>query len=348
MTSPRDLLRGDRAMRVKAGRYIGLATVAVLVSGATCPLFDDEGDTIILGPQQSIAASPDRLEMQVGESRSVVITLVGVSDSRVSATSQNASIATASGDRDPLAVTCTGPGQTTIEVRSVAVANLRTSVIVVCTPPPLALSVAPAELTLLIGTTGTLTCTVTRIIDAAVLPNEPVTWTSADPAVALVAGTGPSGQTGVVTAVSVGETQATCAAPDRSPAPQASATVRVAPLPTPMCGGSGLRVFAVTVNSDPFGHVPFIGMPPTLPLNVMVMNGQVAVTGPPPFVPVSGSIDADCAIAATGTGTVAGIPGVGVRLTGPLPAQGSFDWLYEVGVPGGLPGGPTVYRFTLQ
>jgi hypothetical protein len=321
-----------------ANRIIMVAVVVLTGACGQCPA------TEFLGvPDPDIDVSPRLLTLEVGEEGVIIATVSNLADGSVTFSSSNQAVAVAiATSYQSATIRCIAPGSATITVASID-PDVTTGVTVVCVPIPLAVTITPPELTLQVGTTGTLACAVRRTapVPDVPLPGEPVTWTSSDPSVVQVSATG------AVFGASTGEATITCSV-NRQPTSLATATVRVT-APPPSCGGSGTITFAIAIDSDPFGHAPFIGMPGSRALIIAVMeNGQITVNGAPPFVPVMGTINEQCEIAATGTGTVAGMPGVGVRLTGPFPAQGPFDWLYEMGVPGGLPGGPTTYRFGRQ
>ena len=96
-----------------------------------------------------------------------------------------------------------------------------------------------------------------------------------------------------------------------------------------------------TITYDPLGHGPFIDMPGTLDLE-FIIDGDGSVTGPPPFVDVTGVATGGSFIA-SGTGTVAGNPDIEVGLTC---ICGDRTCTYQMGISGGLPGGDLIeYSF---
>lgn len=104
---------------------------------------------------------------------------------------------------------------------------------------------------------------------------------------------------------------------------------------------------AFTVDDDPRNHGPFIGMPDSLTLPIVLVPGTtdlVRVDGPAPFVPVEGVLRPEVrTFWGTGSGTVAGFSDVGVALDLILTYEGA-EGTYEMGTGGGLPGAePIVY-----
>ena len=75
-------------------------------------------------------------------------------------------------------------------------------------------------------------------------------------------------------------------------------------------------------------------------------SGSVIFTGPEPWVRVAGTFDTSTgAFSATGKGSVAGFPNVGVSFEGTLGADGRLTGIYTMGAGGELPGGrPILYR----
>ena len=95
---------------------------------------------------------------------------------------------------------------------------------------------------------------------------------------------------------------------------------------------------------DPAGHSPFIGNMPNS-LTVTVSNSTITISGAAPFVTVSGTLADDGSFVATGTGTVAGNTGIGVRFTGNLNVGVTVTGEYVMGTNGGLPtGAPITYQ----
>ncbi len=86
---------------------------------------------------------------------------------------------------------------------------------------------------------------------------------------------------------------------------------------------------------DKAGHITFIGMPEDLMINIL--GGSISIEGPHPWVNVSGDYDEDSgAFSASGTGTVAGFPGIAVTFEGTLDENG-VTGEYTMGANGGLP-----------
>ena len=98
---------------------------------------------------------------------------------------------------------------------------------------------------------------------------------------------------------------------------------------------------------DEDGHATFVGMPEQL--LVEIFGGSININGPRPWVNVSGDYDeATGAFSATGSGTVAGFPGIAVIFEGSLDETG-VSGEYTMGAEGGLPGGkPIVFSVNGQ
>lgn len=69
----------------------------------------------------------------------------------------------------------------------------------------------------------------------------------------------------------------------------------------------------------------------------LVRIGSIAVEGPPPWVGVTGPLEADGSFRAAGTGTVAGFAGIRAEFVGSLTADG-LKGDHTLGVGGGLHG----------
>lgn len=118
------------------------------------------------------------------------------------------------------------------------------------------------------------------------------------------------------------------------------------------------ETFAVTVlaSVDPSGHEPFIGLQAVTSLDVEVTalgggGAVIFISGPSPFVQVSGSIGANGAFSGSGSGTVAGNPNTLVTMSGTFDASGFLilDSTYTMGGNGTLPGGqPVTYTIDGQ
>lgn len=114
------------------------------------------------------------------------------------------------------------------------------------------------------------------------------------------------------------------------------------------------------VISDPAGHKNYIGLPgsATLTINGPFLGDiikslkagadtmSISVTGPSPFVNVSGTLTGN-SFTAQGTGTVAGYPNVSVKMIGSFDEMGGSSGTYEMGANGELPGGQSIiYSFS--
>lgn len=77
-------------------------------------------------------------------------------------------------------------------------------------------------------------------------------------------------------------------------------------------------------------------------LEVEITDSTISISGPPPWVKVSGTLEADGSFVATGRGSVAGRSDVAVSFTGTLTASG-LAGTYEMGLEGRLPGGSITY-----
>lgn len=110
-----------------------------------------------------------------------------------------------------------------------------------------------------------------------------------------------------------------------------------------------ISLFAVSF-TDPAGHKPFTGdpFPCTSQHNVSFSDNNFFVTGPPPFVPVSGPLVSSngntCTFLGTGSGIVAGFNDVSVTMNGTLGPDG-FSGTYEMGSNGELFGTPMSVDF---
>jgi hypothetical protein len=102
--------------------------------------------------------------------------------------------------------------------------------------------------------------------------------------------------------------------------------------------------------TDPANHKPFTGdpFPGTSPHNISYSNNIFVVTGPSPFVPVSGSLVSSdgntCTFLGTGSGTVAGFNDVSVTMNGTLGPDG-LSGTFVMGSGGELYGTPMSVDF---
>jgi hypothetical protein len=95
----------------------------------------------------------------------------------------------------------------------------------------------------------------------------------------------------------------------------------------------------MAVKKDKGGHKGFIGMPGTITLTLK--EGSIQIQGPHPWVSVSGEINEDGIISASGRGTVAGYQNIKVTFLGSA-VNGRLEGDYTMGANGGLPGGQAI------
>jgi hypothetical protein len=137
--------------------------------------------------------------------------------------------------------------------------------------------------------------------------------------------------------------------PRPSPSPAASPSPSPSPSPSqaPPVDRSGNYGVNINAEADPGGHNSFIGLGRVTQVNVTatatLAGAAFQATGPSPWVAVVGTYDGQ-RFNATGRGTVAGRPNVGVSFTGTLGASG-LNGQYIMGTGRELPGGqPITYR----
>lgn len=104
---------------------------------------------------------------------------------------------------------------------------------------------------------------------------------------------------------------------------------------------------SVTVNDDPAGHNPYVAMYEVTQVTVTVTGNDITITGPSPWITVTGTLDGDT-FSATGSGTAAGVSDVAADLEGTITrdADGNItgiSGLLIVGVNGELYGTPIKY-----
>jgi hypothetical protein len=96
------------------------------------------------------------------------------------------------------------------------------------------------------------------------------------------------------------------------------------------------------VVDDLANHAPFIAMPGQVVLTVRFSS--ITITGPEPWVDVTGPLELDGSFLATGSGTVAGFADIAVSFEGVITEE-HLTGIYTMGVEGGLPtGNPIVYQ----
>jgi hypothetical protein len=110
-----------------------------------------------------------------------------------------------------------------------------------------------------------------------------------------------------------------------------------------LCGPYDVET-EVPEGGDPNKHQAYVESGGTFPdqLTIEIMDSMISITGPSPWVAVSGTLGADGSFTATGRGTVAGRSDVAVSFTGTLTASG-LAGVYEMGLEGRLPGGSIKY-----
>lgn len=117
----------------------------------------------------------------------------------------------------------------------------------------------------------------------------------------------------------------------------------------PSCNDlSGLFLALFTVESDSGGHAPFVNLQ-SATLTTSVNGSTLVVSGNhPSTVSASGSLNTStCTGSATGTGTIAGFPGIRCDYENVTITGGALTGTYTCGVGGGLPGNlPIRYGFT--
>ena len=122
------------------------------------------------------------------------------------------------------------------------------------------------------------------------------------------------------------------------------------PPATPSADGNYACV-ACNPSSDPARHDPFITLCRLLVGLLSVREGSITISHPAPFVSITGDYNTTTgAFTATGRGTVAGFPNVGVRGEGTVnTTTGRITMTYTMGTGGELPGGqPISYALTLH
>jgi hypothetical protein len=109
----------------------------------------------------------------------------------------------------------------------------------------------------------------------------------------------------------------------------------------------GNYVLVMVIKLDNAGHAQYVGMPSTI--QVFVKIGSITITGPAPWVNVTGPLNPDGTFTATGTGVVAGRQDIGVQFVGKISSSGlSGDYSMGVKSVGGtLPTGQPII-FSVQ
>lgn len=128
-----------------------------------------------------------------------------------------------------------------------------------------------------------------------------VRWSSSDPGIATV------DSVGTVTGVGPGRATIMVESVAR-PSARATATVMVV---SPF----GRYPVTISIQSDSLGAEPAIGLTNVAFLDVSLAGTTVTVSGPPPWIEVSGTLAPNFRFAAEGSGTVAGTADVPVRLS---------------------------------
>jgi hypothetical protein len=205
---------------------------------------------------------------------------------------------------------------------------------IVPAPAPASLSISPSTAVVLdVGTQITVVATVQNLTPAT------VTYHSSFPAVATVHQT-----TGLVSCVAPGTATVTVVA-TADPNLRASVGVSCTAPPPPPSPSSTTYAVTITVASDPFNHNGFVQFGTVRSIVCARSGSTLTASGSPPFVSLTGPIDANGTFKLTGSGTVAGYPNVNVVWDGA--AQGnSITGRIVVGAGGGLPNGPIEYNVT--
>ncbi len=134
--------------------------------------------------------------------------------------------------------------------------------------------------------------------------------------------------------------------PETRPTPTATPTITPTPsaTPTPTGTPTALEVFGrwlveVLVENDAANHDEFIDMPEEIVLEVT--GPEFTVSGPFPWVTVTGELAADGSFTASGAGEVAGFQNVTVKMEGLFDA-GTLSAIYTMGAGGELPTGQAI------
>jgi hypothetical protein len=149
---------------------------------------------------------------------------------------------------------------------------------------------------------------------------------------------------GVVTGVGAGSTLITSGATQAESTNPGGATLVNVTGAAQACLAAGTYSFAAARLFDPyFADRDILNVPASVPLTVTINGTSVTFTGPAPFIGGTGTIDTTCRISLSASGTLYGIPNVGVLLSGALPASGSSRLVYEVGTNGTMPNNYPIY-----
>ena len=109
-------------------------------------------------------------------------------------------------------------------------------------------------------------------------------------------------------------------------------------------GGTFNVAFTVPAGGDPNYHQSYIEASGSIPdlLTIEIVDSIISISGPPPWITVSGTIEPDGSISTSGSGDAAGRSNVAVALNGYL-VSGDLNGEYEMGLNGQLPGGTITY-----
>ena len=111
------------------------------------------------------------------------------------------------------------------------------------------------------------------------------------------------------------------------------------PTPTQSLGFLGDYKISMGVKTDNANHKGFIKMPGSM--TVTARECSLCIDGPFPWVNVSGDLNLDGSFYASGSGNVAGYPGISVTFAGNI-TDGHLSGDYTMGANGGLPGGQSI------
>ena len=146
-----------------------------------------------------------------------------------------------------------------------------------------------------------------------------------------------------------GKPPAVANAPAAPPASNTPAPIPAAPAPPPTATGTW-QTSSCRVVSDPAFHDLVLALCRVLNFFTLT-QGSITIAHASPFVTIAGDYNTTNGVfTATGRGTVAGFPNVGVRGEGTINAStGQAQFNYTLGTAGELPGGqPITYEIVLR
>ncbi|MDO8676963.1 MAG: hypothetical protein Q7R30_00135 [Acidobacteriota bacterium] len=162
---------------------------------------------------------------------------------------------------------------------------------------------------------------------------------------------GPLGETTIEYDIIDGSTGAAPIAPAVNTPPQAAPSNPPPAAPPPLATANGTWApSSCRVASDPGFHDAVLALCRVLSIFIFT-EGSITIAHPAPFVTITGDYNTTSGVfTATGRGTVAGFPNVGVRGEGTITAStGQARFNYTLGTGGELPmGQPITYEIVLQ